>query len=60
MADSDSSQRTTPVAPMFVEIGARRADMSLRAPVLTRIGAWCFVWSPTLPSMAKEYYKGMV
>lgn len=37
MADSDTSQRTRPVAPAFVESGAWRAMLHLESPISTNI-----------------------
>lgn len=39
MPDSDSSQCTMPVAPIFVEIGAGRVFLALRMPLSANIGA---------------------
>lgn len=39
VAESGSSQRAMPLAPMFAASGARRAKMALLAPIPTKIGA---------------------
>lgn len=39
MASSDSWQRTSPAAPMFVEVAARGAKMPLWGPISTDTGA---------------------
>lgn len=51
MADSDSSQRTMPVGPMFLETVAWRANMALQARNSTSLQpAECVARSPDLPS----------